>query len=200
MQAFLQSLLLFSALLWTCFSSFALTTVAQGASIGINSSICGSPDDPCMNQRSWNQCKKFESSGCQQIIVAQSCPVQFGCGDSNNASRPPASSANEKANSTSICGSPNDACMNTENWNVCNDLVQSGCQTILMGESCPVQFVCGDSGSSSGNTTQPPKARKRKHAAGAGKPRGSKPTNPGAALKKAAKKRQHQPGDKRPKE
>lgn len=197
MQAFLQSFLLLAALLWTCFSSLALATVAQGASIGINSSICGSPDDPCMNQRSWNQCKKFESSGCQQIIVAQSCPVQFGCGDSNNPISPPVDSANEKVNSTSTCGSPNDTCMNTENWKVCNNLVQSGCQTILVGESCPVQFACGDSGSSSGITTQP-KAGKRLHVTGAGKTRGSKPTTPGA-LKKA-KKRQHQPGDKRPKE
>jgi hypothetical protein len=45
---------------------------------------------------------------------------------------------------TSPCGDPDDACMNSENWNHCRNLEINGCKSIQVLESCPLQFACGD--------------------------------------------------------
>lgn len=34
--------------------------------------------------------------------------------------------------------------MNEENLRICTDIVDSGCQDLLILESCPLQFDCGD--------------------------------------------------------
>jgi len=34
--------------------------------------------------------------------------------------------------------------MNEENFRVCTDLVNGGCKDLLILESCPLQFQCGD--------------------------------------------------------
>lgn len=50
-------------------------------------SPCGDPDDPCMNNENWKQCRNLEINGCKGIrtILAgdseSSCPLQFACGD-----------------------------------------------------------------------------------------------------------------------
>eukprot|EP00538_Stauroneis_constricta_P003331 CAMPEP_0119567454 /NCGR_PEP_ID=MMETSP1352-20130426/35963_1 /TAXON_ID=265584 /ORGANISM="Stauroneis constricta, Strain CCMP1120" /LENGTH=94 /DNA_ID=CAMNT_0007616717 /DNA_START=422 /DNA_END=703 /DNA_ORIENTATION=+ len=44
----------------------------------------------------------------------------------------------------SPCGNVTDSCMNQENWDACQALVQGGCQMIATLESCPLQFMCGD--------------------------------------------------------
>merc|ERR1711862_397477 len=41
-----------------------------------------------------------------------------------------------------ICGSPTDSCMNDQNHRECNDLKLAGCKSILVLESCPLQFDC----------------------------------------------------------
>jgi hypothetical protein len=48
-------------------------------------SPCGDPDDPCMDQESWKQCRNLEINGCKSTIqVLESFPLQFACGDNDN--------------------------------------------------------------------------------------------------------------------
>ena len=44
------------------------------------------------------------------------------------------------------CPDLKDACMTDENWNYCREIHQSGCQNLVVMESCPLQFACGDDG------------------------------------------------------
>jgi hypothetical protein len=45
---------------------------------------CGDPDDACMNNDNWNQCRNLEINGCNNIQVLESCPLRFLCGDNDN--------------------------------------------------------------------------------------------------------------------
>lgn len=45
----------------------------------------------------------------------------------------------------SACPSLDEPCMNEENFRTCTDLVEDGCKNLLILESCPLQFDCGDS-------------------------------------------------------
>jgi hypothetical protein len=47
-------------------------------------SPCGDPDDSCMNNENWKQCRNLEVNGCKSIQVLESCPLQFACGDGND--------------------------------------------------------------------------------------------------------------------
>lgn len=47
-------------------------------------SPCGDPDDPCMNNENWKQCRNLEVNGCKSIEVFESCPLQFACGDDHD--------------------------------------------------------------------------------------------------------------------
>jgi len=42
------------------------------------------------------------------------------------------------------CGNSNSPCMNKDNWNDCRRLLDGGCNSIIVMESCPVQFACSD--------------------------------------------------------
>jgi len=45
-------------------------------------SVCGFDlTDPCINEENLQVCKDLGASGCQNIIVLDSCPLQFQCGD-----------------------------------------------------------------------------------------------------------------------
>mmetsp|Transcript_19712 Transcript_19712/g.23657 ORF Transcript_19712/g.23657 Transcript_19712/m.23657 type:complete len:200 (+) Transcript_19712:69-668(+) len=44
-------------------------------------SVCGSPDDPCINEQNWARCRHLEEVGCENILVMESCPLQFDCDD-----------------------------------------------------------------------------------------------------------------------
>jgi hypothetical protein len=60
-----------------------LTLVLPGAigALTSTSSPCGEPDDSCMDNENWKQCRNLELNGCQSIQVLESCPLQFACGD-----------------------------------------------------------------------------------------------------------------------
>mmetsp|Transcript_19348 Transcript_19348/g.35578 ORF Transcript_19348/g.35578 Transcript_19348/m.35578 type:complete len:204 (+) Transcript_19348:85-696(+) len=45
-------------------------------------SVCGEPSDACMNDENFRVCKDLEDSGCTNILVMESCPLQFACGAS----------------------------------------------------------------------------------------------------------------------
>ena len=64
-------------------------------------SVCGAPDDPCMNEQNWAQCRDLEKVGCENILIMESCPLQFGCNDndSNNEEK----EDNEDMNDTMAC-------------------------------------------------------------------------------------------------
>mmetsp|Transcript_10318 Transcript_10318/g.20683 ORF Transcript_10318/g.20683 Transcript_10318/m.20683 type:complete len:482 (+) Transcript_10318:105-1550(+) len=42
---------------------------------------CPTADESCMNENNYNACIELERQGCTQIVVLESCPLQFGCGD-----------------------------------------------------------------------------------------------------------------------
>ena len=42
-------------------------------------SVCGEPSDACMNNENFRVCKDLEDSGCTNILVMESCPLQFAC-------------------------------------------------------------------------------------------------------------------------
>lgn len=41
-----------------------------------------------------------------------------------------------------VCGASDGPCMNMQNWKQCRQLYDGGCNSILVMESCPVQFRC----------------------------------------------------------
>ena len=44
---------------------------------------CGSATDPCMNELNLGECRALVDSGCQNLMVLESCPLQFECGDTD---------------------------------------------------------------------------------------------------------------------
>jgi hypothetical protein len=44
----------------------------------------------------------------------------------------------------SSCGNPDDACMDSVNWNQCRNLEINGCKSVQVLKSCPLQFSCGN--------------------------------------------------------
>merc|ERR1719329_180605 len=73
-------------------------------------SICGSATDACMNDENYAECLALESDGCDSILIMESCPVQFSCGDDANGGGPPSSiTSTSSAPHQSICRSATDA-------------------------------------------------------------------------------------------
>lgn len=94
---------------------------------------CPSVDEPCMNEDNFKICTDLLDSGCNDLLIAESCPLQFSCGDATSAPSP------------TVCPSVDEPCMNNENFRICTSLVNDGCRDLLILESCPLQFQCGDS-------------------------------------------------------
>ena len=49
---------------------------------------CPEAGSPCMNEENFEQCQEIVNSGCERLIVVESCPLQFACGDSDVYSGP----------------------------------------------------------------------------------------------------------------
>ena len=49
---------------------------------------CPQATSPCMNEENFEQCREIVNSGCEQLIVMESCPLQFACGDSYSGPEP----------------------------------------------------------------------------------------------------------------
>ena len=94
---------------------------------------CPSINEPCMNEENLRICTDLIKDGCQDLLILESCPLQFQCGDSTPPPPPP-----------NVCPSINEPCMNEENLRICTDFIKDGCQDLLILESCPLQFQCGD--------------------------------------------------------
>jgi hypothetical protein len=69
-----------------------ITLVLPGA-MGLTSP-CGDPDDSCMDNENWNQCRNLEINGCKSIQVLKSCPLQFACGDGDDEQLQPSTDNN----------------------------------------------------------------------------------------------------------
>lgn len=78
-----------------------------------------------MNEENFQVCTEIVESGCQDLLILESCPLQFDCGDTP-------------------CPDIDEPCMNEENFRICTDLVRNGCTDLIILESCPLQFQCGD--------------------------------------------------------
>ena len=97
---------------------------------------CPNPTtDDCVNVGNFAECLHLVGSGCENIVVLESCPVKFRCGDDNITEPEPQEDP---------CPAASEACMNEENRAQCLDLVAAGCENLLFLESCPLQFACGD--------------------------------------------------------
>lgn len=93
---------------------------------------CPSIDEPCMNEENFEICTELVESSCKVLVVRESCPLQFGCDDDSTPAPPTA------------CPAVDEPCMNEENLLLCTNLVMNGCRDLLILESCPLQFQCGD--------------------------------------------------------
>jgi hypothetical protein len=109
-----------------------LVLLRRSAYAADQSSVCGKPTDPCRTPENVAECNALVAANCSSILVRESCPVHFGCGDTN------------RTTPLSVCGSPTDACMNQENYKQCKSLEEGGCIKIGVLESCPLQFACTD--------------------------------------------------------
>jgi hypothetical protein len=49
--------------------------------LGKSSERCPPPTDPCMNEDNYRQCLGLVDLGCQQLLLMESCPLQFACAD-----------------------------------------------------------------------------------------------------------------------
>lgn len=101
---------------------------------------CPNITEPCMNKDNLAVCITLYEDGCENIMILESCPVQFSCGDST---------ATDTPNQTAVpiiaaCPAATEPCMNKENYAKCMDLLEGGCLDIMIRESCPLQFDCGD--------------------------------------------------------
>jgi hypothetical protein len=67
-----------------------ITLVLPGA-MGLTSQ-CPDPENSCMNNENYKQCRDIEDNGCKSILTLESCPLQFGCGDGDE--QPPQNSDN----------------------------------------------------------------------------------------------------------
>lgn len=112
----------------------ALLLLRSNAYAADPSSVCGKPSDPCRTAENVAACNALVAANCSTILVRESCPVQFGCGDTN------------RTTNSSVCGYPTSACMNQENYKQCKSLEEGGCIDIGVLQSCPLQFACNDDG------------------------------------------------------
>jgi hypothetical protein len=91
---------------------------------------CPPVDGNCVLQSQYDTCIALVDSGCTNIRMAKSCPVQFSC-----TSSPPPPNVTQ-------CPEVDGVCFLQEQYDDCIKLVNAGCQEILMLESCPVQVAC----------------------------------------------------------
>ena len=111
--------------------AFVTWIVATISGVDVSSCPLPSPfENNCMNLDNFRQCISLAYADCQSIAILKSCPLQFRCND------------DPEEPSDSQCPDPTLSCMNQENYAKCRDLEESGCQNILVLESCPLQFGC----------------------------------------------------------
>jgi hypothetical protein len=63
----------------------------------LTTSPCGDPDDSCMDNENWKECRNLELNGCQNIQILESCPLQFTCGDEDHENMQRDNEENEDA-------------------------------------------------------------------------------------------------------
>jgi len=112
-------------------SASPATTTTSSPSLETTPPQCPAVTEPCMNEENFAQCTTLIENGCTQLlIIMESCPLQFGCDD------------------TQCPDVDTSACVNEENRAACLELERNGCPNIAVLESCPVQFACADDDSS----------------------------------------------------
>jgi len=127
-----------------------ITCPAEEANQEPAQSLCGSATDACMNDDNYAECRALEDDGCASILVMESCPVQFACGDEPGSAGNQPPDEDEPDPAQSVCGSATDACMNDGNYAECRAMEEDGCVSIMTMESCPLQFSCGDDANGGG--------------------------------------------------
>lgn len=92
--------------------------------------VCPDKTDPCMDDENWAECQKLVADGCTQLLIAESCPLQFFCDTSSNNPDDP----------NGLCP-PVDECFMQEQYDECIALVKEGCTEIVTDKKCPVSNV-----------------------------------------------------------
>jgi hypothetical protein len=87
-------------------------------------------NDECFDEESLEKCTELLERGCNNLFYSSSrCPYTVDCLDIYE-------------NSNCKLPSSGDPCLNGKNFATCIDLELGGCQSILVLESCPLQFGC----------------------------------------------------------
>lgn len=108
-----------------------------------NYDVCGDPTWPCWNDDVWRSCKSLVDDGCSKVMKSKSCPVQFICLPETDTGTKEEELGDEVTFlSAKVCRNATDTCMNENNWNACQKLVNNGCKSVTTIESCPLQFAC----------------------------------------------------------
>jgi hypothetical protein len=51
------------------------------AFFAVAAQACPSLEKACMNEENFAKCQGLEDDGCQNLMIMESCPLQFRCGD-----------------------------------------------------------------------------------------------------------------------
>jgi hypothetical protein len=127
--------------------------------------VCPARSAPCMNDKNFARCQRLIKSGCLQINVFESCPLQFSCAKRVPTLRAPARPVpvaaaaptrpvappvrSPKTPTTTIVRAPptrkipdpcpprTDECLTDDLFQQCQGLVQQGCTSVIAALSCP---------------------------------------------------------------
>jgi hypothetical protein len=87
--------------------------------------------DACIDDTNLAACQAAEAQCPGQVLVAESCPLQFSCppsGDSSGATDCPYTAG--------------DSCITEENLAQCQEMARQCPGEVMALESCPLQFAC----------------------------------------------------------
>jgi hypothetical protein len=104
----------------------------DGTSGGDTSDTCLSyrRGDACIDDDNLAACQAAEAQCPGQVLIAESCPLQFSC---------PPTDGNGATDCPYAAG---DACITEENLAQCQEMARQCPGEVMALESCPLQFAC----------------------------------------------------------
>lgn len=103
---------------------------------------CPTAFDECYDADSRAECLAVsETCPEENIVVLESCPVQYACDEPSVA---PADGDDVASDDAATCAglSATDSCMNEENFAACQAAEAQCPGSVAVMESCPLQFAC----------------------------------------------------------
>eukprot|EP00746_Dinoflagellata_sp_MGD_P125209 gnl/MRDRNA2_/MRDRNA2_59927_c0_seq1.p1 gnl/MRDRNA2_/MRDRNA2_59927_c0~~gnl/MRDRNA2_/MRDRNA2_59927_c0_seq1.p1 ORF type:complete len:279 (+),score=44.32 gnl/MRDRNA2_/MRDRNA2_59927_c0_seq1:86-922(+) len=127
-------------------------TSSSSSSSSSETDVCRE-DVPCMNAENAATCRQYWSECGDQMMIMESCPAQFACpGEATSASLSSSGAGTwsnlSSSSSTEIC-KEDGACMKADNAATCRKYQAECGNRMVVMTSCPPQFSCSNSASSS---------------------------------------------------